>query len=199
MRVAIGLKSHSGWAVSVVVGLDLDRFRLIDRRRVALIEAADSPWTKAPYHAADGLPLEEARALVERGVRSAERGSERALRELAQTMRSLGHDVVACAVLVGSPMPEWTTEQILAVHVRMHKAEGALFPAALIRAAGVCGLNAVSIAQKELLPRTETALGHRSVAPMAVIAELGKSAGPPWGVDQKNAALAAMIALIAVQ
>jgi hypothetical protein len=34
----------------------------------------------------------------------------------------------------------WTIEQVLSVHVRMHKAEGVLFPAALIAAAETCGL-----------------------------------------------------------
>jgi hypothetical protein len=195
VRVAIGLKSHSGWAVSVVIGFAADRFHLLDRRRVELVDANDTPWAKAPYHAADGLPPDEARALVERAVRAAERGSEQALRELAQTIRSAGHDIVACAVLTGSPMPEWTTEQILAVHVRMHKAEGALFPAALMRAAGVLGLPPVSIPQKELPANADKASDDRMPTLMTEMAGLGKSVGPPWGIDQKNAALAAMIAV----
>ena len=195
MRVAIGLKSHSGWAASVVIGANAGRLHLIDRRRIDLVEAQNSPWAKAIYHAADGLPADEARELVERGIRAAHEGSQRALRELKEAMRSAGHDPIACAVLTGSPMPDWTTEQILAVHVRMHKAEGALFPAALLRAADVCGLKLVAIPQKELSARAEAIFANRSSTPVERITEIGKSAGPPWGIDQKNAALAAMIAM----
>jgi hypothetical protein len=36
------------------------------------------------------------------------------------------NDVTACAVLVANPMPDWSIEEILGVHFRMHKAEGVL-------------------------------------------------------------------------
>ena len=81
-------------------------------------------------------------------------------------------------------MPAWTVEQIRSVHIRMHKAEGVLFPAALSAAATACGLNLVTIPEKELPATFDDA-----------IARLGKSVGPPWGKDQKTAALAAMMAL----
>ena len=81
-------------------------------------------------------------------------------------------------------MPDWTIEQIRSVHVRMHKAEGVLFPAALIAAAEACDLNVAAIPEKELPASFNDA-----------ITTLGKSAGPPWGKDQKTAALAAMIVL----
>jgi hypothetical protein len=194
VKIAIGLKSHSGWAVSVAVGVDGDRFRLVDRRRIVLIEPGDSPWAKAPYHAAEQLPAAEADELVRRGMRSAEAGSERALREVIDMMRDASHELVACAVLTPStPMPAWTTAEILAVHFRMHKAEGAMFPAALERAVRVCGIALVAIAEKQLSGEAERIF--RKPSRETLIADLGRGAGPPWGADQKNAALAAMMAL----
>lgn len=65
----------------------------------------------------------------------------------------------------------------------MHKAEGVLFPAALTSAVKVCGLRLTEVPEKELRP---------SDYESKTIARLGKSAGPPWGKDQKNSALAAM-------
>lgn len=193
MQIAIGFKSHSGWAVAVVVGIEGGAFRLVDRRKVALIEPGDSPWAKAPYHAAEELAAKEGDALVERGRHSAASGSKRAVRELVDAMRAASHDVAACAVLTpSSPMPDWTTRQILAVHFRMHKAEGAMFPAALERAVDAAGLRRVSIAEKSLRENAEGLLG-RNVD--RTIAELGRGAGPPWAADQKNAALAAVVAL----
>ena len=110
-------------------------------------------------------------------------------------MRDAKHEVVACAVLVADPMPDWSVEEILAVHFRMHQAEGVLFRDALARAADACGLQLVAIPEKLLTEQAERALATSASALMKKMATLGKSAGPPWGRDQKDAALAAMIAL----
>lgn len=110
------------------------------------------------------------------------------MRAFVKRSRDAGHEIAGCAVLVGSPMPDWTIEQIRSVHVRMHKAEGVLFPAALAAAATACELNLMAIPEKELNTRTDAVATKR-------LTDLGKSVGPPWGEDQKNAALAAMIVL----
>ncbi|HET7925345.1 MAG TPA: hypothetical protein VFL30_10625 [Rhodanobacteraceae bacterium] len=194
MRVTIGFRCHSGWAAAVAVGRDASRFHRIARLRVELVEPADSPWAKAPYHAAEDLGPEAAHALVQRAKQSARTASERALRELRESLRKEGHDVAACAVLTAAPMPDWSTEDIRAVHVRMHKAEGAMFPAALIAAAKACDLASVTIVAKTLDERAAHVFGNANAA-NAVIATLGWGAGPPWGADQKSAALAAAVAL----
>jgi hypothetical protein len=92
-------------------------------------------------------------------------------------------------------MPDWTVDEILAVHFRMHKAEGVLFRDALTRAAGSCDLRLVRVPEKQLDENAERALGASMNSLRKTVASLGKSVGPPWGKDQKDAALAAMIAL----
>lgn len=194
MRVALGFKCHSGWAVAVAVGRDASGFHLIGRHRVDLIEPADSPWAKAPYHAAEHLDADAAHALVQRAIGSARSASERAIGELCDELRSAGHDPVACAVVTAAPMPDWTTEEIRAVHVRMHKAEGAMFPAALVAAAIACKVPVIAIVAKTLDEHAARVLRSANAA-KEVVATLGGNAGPPWGADQKSAALAAAIAL----
>jgi len=81
------------------------------------------------------------------------------------------------------------------VHFRMHKAEGVLFRDALARAAGACALKFFGIPEKQLEEQAERALGTSASSLRNTIASLGKSVGPPWGKDQKDASLAAMIAL----
>ncbi|MEA2339592.1 MAG: hypothetical protein QOE82_3599 [Thermoanaerobaculia bacterium] len=176
MKIAAGFKAHSGWAALVVIGISKEALSVVERSRIELIDPGET-WAKQPYHAAEDLPPAEARRLVQRGIDSAHRIAEREMRALVRR-----HRIAGCGVLVGSPMPEWTIEQILSVHIRMHKAEGVLFPAALIAAAKACDLNVVAIPEKEL------------TLDDAVVA-LGKSVGPPWGKDQKSAAMAALIAL----
>jgi hypothetical protein len=195
VKVAVGLKSHSGWAAVVAVAGSGAELEVKDRRRIELVDANDAGWAKQPYHAAVGLDPDLARVLVERGVEAARQAAAREMRHVVEWSHEAGHEIVACAVLVAAPMPEWTIEQILAVHFRMHKAEGFLFPDALARAASTSGLKLVAIPEKELGSRAEKCLANPLTALMRQIAAVGKSVGPPWGKDQKNATLAAMIGL----
>jgi hypothetical protein len=195
MRVAFGLKAHSGWAALVVVGLRGSEFHIIDRRRIELIEEADAPLAKQPYHRAEGLHGNAAINVVARGVEAARRSAVREMRAALSRSRELGHEIVACAVLVADPMPDWSTDEILAVHFRMHKAEGVLFPDALVQGARACGLNVVVIPEKRLTEHAERSFARPLSRLMKEIETLGKSVGTPWGKDQKSAALAAMIGL----
>jgi len=65
---------------------------------------------------------------VKRGTESAHPVAAREMRQIVEEVRASRHDIAGCAVLTPSPMPGWTTAEILAVHFRMHKAEGVLFP-----------------------------------------------------------------------
>jgi hypothetical protein len=195
MKVALGLKAHSGWAVLVVIGNSGNKFQVVDRRRIELVEERDSAWAKQPYHAAEGLDAEQARLLVKRGTAAAYRIAQREMRAEVKRLREQEHEIVACAVLVANPMPEWSVAEILAVHFRMHKAEGVLFPDALARAADMCGLNLIRIPEKLLSEHAEKTLATPSNGLMRTVTTLGKTVGSPWGKDQKNAALAAIVAL----
>jgi hypothetical protein len=192
MRIAFGTKAHSGWAALVGLGDGDDGLVVIDRRRIELVEGDQG---NQRYHVAQPLAPAAARALVARSIHAAERLAIQELRAAVKRAQDQGHVVAASAVLVGSSMPDWSVDEILAVHFRMHKAEGALFRDALVRATGACGLRLVAIPEKVLTKHAERALGMTSSAVAKEMAALGKSVGPPWGKDQKDAALAALVAL----
>jgi len=192
MKVAFGFKTHSGWAVLVVLSEERDELAVVERRRIELVEET---WAKQPYHAAEGIEREAAQDLVRRGIDMGERLALSEMKAAIKRERDRSNEVTGCAVLVGAPMPDWNTEQILAVHFRMHKAEGALFQNALVRAAERCKLKTVPVLEKELLQQASSRLGTRTDLVVKKIAGLGKSVGAPWGKDQKDAALAALMAL----
>jgi hypothetical protein len=192
MKVAFGMKAHSGWAALVVLGTGSRELQVVSRSRMELVE---DEWAKQPYHAAENLKPPAARDLVKRGVEMARRIAVREMRAAIKSAADTGHDVIACAVLMAAPMPEWTVAEILAVHFRMHKAEGVLFRDVLARAATECGVPFLSIPEKQLDEHAERTLATSASSLRNTIATLGKSAGPPWGKDQKDASLAAMIAL----
>ena len=191
MNVAFGLKAHSGWAALVSVGRAGGGHVVADRRRIDLVE---DTWAKAPYHAAEELAAGPARRLVERAVATAQRGALREMEAAIARERARGNEVRACGLLVGTPMPPWSVDEIRAVHPRMHQAEGALFRDALRLAAEACGIRLVAIPEKQLAARAEQALGMPAARLLKLVASLGKALGPPWGKDQKDAALAAMVA-----
>ena len=192
MNVVFGLKAHSGWAALVALGKSGRNYEIVARRRLELV---DEEWAKQPYHAAEELPTAEARDLVKRGIQSAHKIAARELRAAVKQQRELGNDLAGCAVLVGNPMPDWTVDQILAVHFRMHQAEGVLFREALVEAAKSCDLNVITVPEKTILQEAEKRL-HKPAADLnQTLKELGKAAGPPWGKDQKDATLAARIML----
>jgi len=195
MKVAFGMKAHSGWAALVVLGTRSGALQVVDRCRMELVEKNEASWAKQPYHAAQGLNASEARDLVGRGVERARHSAVREMRTAVQRTREAGHEVAACAVLVVDSMPDWTVDEIRAVHFRMHKAEGVLFRDALAHAASACGLRLLRIPEKQLDEHAERALATSVTKVRKTMASLGKAVGPPWGKDQKDAALAAMIAL----
>ena len=195
MKVAFGMKAHSGWAALVVLGTRNGELQVVDRCRMELVDKDDASWAKQPYHAAEHLHAADARDLVRRGLATARRIAVREMRAAVKRAREAGHEVAACAVLVVDPMPDWTVDEILAVHFRMHKAEGVLFRDALARAATACALRLLPVPEKQLDEHAERALSTSLNNFRKTIASLGKSVGPPWGKDQKDAALAAMIAL----
>jgi hypothetical protein len=192
MKVTFGFKAHSGWAALVVLGGSKDAPEIVDRRRVELVE---EEWAKAPYHAAEELEAVEARILVRKGVKAAHENAKRQMKELIRRSEKLGNQVVACAVLMGAPMPDWTTAEILAVHFRMHKAEGVLFREALSGAATACKIRFVPVPEKTLSEFAQRSLKIPGGVLSKKLVELGKEIGPPWGKDQKDSTLAALVAL----
>src|SRR3972149_6016018 len=156
MKVAFGITAHSGWAALVVVGKRDGNFVVVDRRRIDLV---DDEWAKQPYHAAEGLKPDAARDVVKRGVEAAHRIAVREMRATVKREQERENEVTACGVLVADPMPDWSTQEILAVHFRMHKAEGVLFRDALVRATEACGLRLVAIPEKLLTKHADTAPG----------------------------------------
>src|SRR5690242_3000421 len=148
MNVALAFKAHSGWAASIVLAADQNSLQILDRRRV---ELAHEQWERQPYHAAEQLEPRAAQKLVARGIRAANMSATREMKAATKRLESAGHKVVTCAVLTGAAMPDWSVDEILAVHFRMHKAEGVLFREALTQAAIACGLRVAPVPEKSLM------------------------------------------------
>jgi hypothetical protein len=111
------------------------------------------------------------------------------MRAAVKRTREYGFEARSCGLLVGEPMPNWSVAEILAVHFRMHKAEGVLFRNVLAEAAKACDMKLVTVPGKDLFEHAEAVLQTKAETLAQQIAALGKSVGAPWGKDQKDAAL----------
>jgi hypothetical protein len=191
MRVAFGMKARTGRAALVAVAGEVHEPQLVERSQIQLLP--DGAW--APYHAAERLDPARARESVRRSIASAHRLATSGIRKAARRFAEAGHELCGCAVLVGTGMPNWSTDEILAVHVRMHKAEGELFRDVLVAGARACDLELTTLPHMSALDDAAKMIGLTRARLDAHLAMLGRSAGPPWGKDQKEAAAAALVAL----
>jgi hypothetical protein len=193
VKVALGLKARTGRAILVAVGGTAREPHFVDRIEMPLLP----PGAFAPYHAAEELEPAAARAAsVKRDVAAAHRLAESGIRKAMERIKAAGHEARACGVLVGPALPPWGVEEIIAVHVRMHQAEGVLFREVLEAGARACGFKPAILREKAALDEAAKALKTPRASLEARIAALGKEAGAPWGKDQKEAAAAALAALV---
>jgi hypothetical protein len=193
MHIAIGLKARIGRAVLVAVGGDASAPRFIKRAEIRLLPEG----AFAPYHTAKELEPEAAQESARGSIAAANQLAKEAIGASLKRLTAAGHKITGCGVLIGNGMPDWTVEEILVAHVRMHKAEGELFRTALIQGAKAHKLSVKTLPHKTPFDAAAKVLGLPRSRLDVVIAALGKQAGPPWGHHQREAAAAALTALSA--
>jgi hypothetical protein len=190
-RAALGFKPRTGRAILIAIAEEAGEPKVIERAELPLLPAGEF----APYHAAEELEPEAARRYVKDAISRAQRMATTAVRDAARRYGDAGHQIYGCAVLVGKGMPNWTTDEILAVHVRMHQAEGEMFRDILVQAVRECGLDLTTLPDKTAIDSAAEKLGISRARLDANLTALGKAAGSPWGRYQKEAAAAALAAL----
>ncbi|HEY7700266.1 MAG TPA: hypothetical protein VIE88_17705 [Vicinamibacteria bacterium] len=188
-RAAIGFSVHTGWAASVVVEGPPGNPRLLDRRRVRLAESDDTLQAEV-YHRAAEMTGAAAAKFVRAAEAAAARRAEEALRALLE-----GRGLVTVALLTGAAKLPADLAGILRSHPLIHTAEGVFYREALAGAAEKCGLAVVRIPRRELQDRFASALRMDDGKARELLKAMGQEAGPPWARDQKDGAMAALVAL----
>lgn len=189
---AIGFSSHSGWAAAVCLGCPVSSPFVLDRSRLLL---TSWPLPREPYHDAKRAGPDKAEEIVAGAAEEARVLAAEALTGLGASLRGRGHELVASGVVLGGGKPAATLSQALSTHAAMHGAEGWLFREALMEASQNCGLTTVGVPESALPARVAAALGTPEGDVSALVLQLGRDHGPPWGRDQKAATMAALIAL----
>jgi hypothetical protein len=187
--IGLGWRVHSWWAVVVAVtGLPASPV-IVHRERVILV---DDESVREPHHAACAVPLGEAPALIGSVEKAAATAAVATIRGLVS---SLG-PVAAVGVVGGNRRLPTELAGKLASHALLHASDRDLYEQAIIQGATRAGLPVTTIAATgKLFAHASDVLGV-SLEPS--LTALGKSIGPPWQKDHKEATAAALVALNAV-
>jgi hypothetical protein len=191
---ALGFRVHSGWAALVALSLEEDQPRILARQRPELVETFTYEF-RQPYHTAEKMPLEKARAFLSRIEAEAERLAEEVVRSAQTKLRKQSCQLTHCALLLASAKPLPTLAKILSSHALIHTADGELFRQALIRASERCHVALFTLKERELFGVASKVLRLDPAALKSRLAACGKLMGPPWSQDEKFGALAAWLAL----
>jgi hypothetical protein len=167
--------------------------RVVDRRRFTLVESPEED-AKFAYHAAAELEPAAAAGHVARVQAVAARRADLELEELLLNLKRAGYSLRAVGLPPAKSVASLVLGDILRSHTLIHAAEGELFRAALCGACARKGLPVVVVPPKDRYARAAREMGLRVDRLKSLIAELGRPLGPPWTLDQKEAALAALLA-----
>ena len=191
---ALGFRAHSGWAVGVALGGPPRSPEVIDRRRIALIEAG-SPGGVQPYHVARTMDLLKAEEFINSVIAAIDRSALAAVRAFADAIGGHNQKIACCGIVLASGRALPSLEATLRSHAMVHTAEGELYRAAIARAAKNLGWRCIRVPERDLYKLAAQQLRIPEPKLKTRTIEMGQALGSPWSADEKCATLVAWLAL----
>jgi hypothetical protein len=167
---------------------------VLGRERVHLVETFTYEF-RQPYHTAEKMTLDKARAFISRMQKEARQFAYRAIHSLQRDLQEKGFKLARCGLVLASGKPLPILDKILASHALIHTADGELFRGAILHASAGCALREFTIKERELLDRAAEVLRRKPSELLRRVTELGRPLGSPWTQDEKFATLTAWLAL----
>ena len=174
----------------VVLGSAPSDPSILARSRVELIDDHD-PESKQPYHAVESLCVEEATGRLRGYLEVAVGLAHAAIETQFAAVKQRGYQVKSVGIIESSGRKEISLTSILKSHALIHAAEGEHFRNALSAAAQGLGLRVSRIQARDLEDHAVSQLRLPLKSMLGTVNDLGRQVGPPWGADQKRAALLA--------
>jgi hypothetical protein len=174
----------------VVLGGTTAAPSLLDRCRVTLIDECD-PDAKQPYHAVEFLCVEEATGRLDGYLAAATRMAQESIAAESKKLKELGIALTSVGILESSSRKNMALASILASHALIHAAEGDHYRNALSAAAEHLRLEVCRLQARALEAHAMQCLRLPLKSLLDTVNGLGREVGPPWGADQKKAALLA--------
>ena len=179
----------------IVLGSAAAGPRVLARSRVALIDDRDTE-SKQPYHAVEFLCVEEATGRLRGYLEVATAMARAAIETQCAAVRQCGYEANFAGIIESAGRKPSSLSAVLKSHALIHAAEGDHFRNALSAAAERQGLRVCRIQARVLEPHAVTQLRLPLKAMLDTVNSWGRQVGPPWGADQKKAALLAWTLLM---
>jgi len=193
-QAALGFRVHSGWTALVAVVGPGDAPRVIDRRRLELIDPK-ARGAQQPYHAAKEMKLADAEAFLKRRSSATLAIATASLRDVVSDLVDKGYELAGACILLGSGRPTGDLAATLRSHAMIHTAEGQFFRNALQNACESCSVPLLGVKEKELVSRATDGIRIPPSELHQRICEIGRSIGPPWRHDEKLCTIAGWLML----
>ncbi len=191
---ALGFAPHSGWAAVVAVSAEGNGLRVLVRDRIEMADPGE-PEARQPYHAVEEASIAEGSRRLAAYAATAERMAYGGLREIVGRLAGQGRRVIGVGILDSAGRVGNSLADTLASHALIHTADGNHFRSALAAASQRCRLDVSRVRARDLESEASAALGREVPALQGILKALGRETGPPWGADQKAAALMAWLVL----
>jgi hypothetical protein len=187
---ALGFSPHSGWSAMIALSVTRSGPCVLARSRVQLIDDHD-PESKQPYHAVEFLCVEEATGRLSGYMEVAKTLASTAVRAQAEELKKQGYRIDRAGIIESAGRKISSLSAILASHALIHAADGDHFRNALWGACQEFGLEVQRIQARALEEHAQARLQLPRQRMLDTVNQLGRDLGPPWGADQKKAALLA--------
>jgi hypothetical protein len=174
----------------VVIGGPVSAPALLARQRVVLMDEKD-PLSKQPYHAVEFMCIEEATGRLDGYLSVATHMASASLDSQSAALKERGIVLRSAGILESSGRKPVSLSAILASHMAIHGADGDHFRNALACAAEQLRLSVRRVKARDIETHAAQCLRQPASRLLDVVNALGRDAGPPWGADQKKAALLA--------
>jgi hypothetical protein len=174
----------------VVIGGPVSAPALLSRCRVALMDEED-PLSKQPYHAVEFMCIEEATGRLDECLSVATHLARASLNSQSEALKKRGIALRSAGILESSGRKPASLTAILASHMAIHGADGDHFRNALAGAAEQLRLSVRRVKARDVETYAAERLRQPAGRLLDMVNALGRGAGPPWGADQKKAALLA--------
>jgi hypothetical protein len=181
----IGFRVHTGWATLVAVAAEEEALRVLHRCRVELFPPGPERFV---YHRAAELPLPGAERLIDSVRHTSEGAARTAIRNALRNLQVTG----ACMATGSASVPE-ELAAVLQSHTRIHAAEGALYAGAIASACAHWNIPLIAVRRRDIWSRAAARAGRSEADLRAGIDAVRKTLGPPWTMDHKIAAAAALV------
>lgn len=187
-KAALGFKPRTGKSTVIAVSGKAEAPVILVK---ALAQVAFTFEEGAIFHVAQEKPVATARVFL----RDRERAFVTRARE--ELTRIIGSEIEIVGAVLAAPPPKELPplESILKAHPLVHAAEGELYRRVFAEACSALGAQPERVPAEALASRVGKAVGLSPTKVAAHLAAMGKASGKPWAAEQKEAALAAWLAL----